>query len=123
VVGHLLGAVVGHIAHRNPRGGGGGRVDAVEADPVADDRLAVLHLAEDRRIDERAMPEDERVGIEHLRRERLIVVQPDRLDLRDIGEERTFHARFVIRELEFPGAEDDDGGFVHQKGFDHELHG
>ncbi len=72
VVGHFVDAVVGHVAHRNALGRGGGQVDVVHADPVADDHPALLHGADHRRIDRRELGDDA-VGVFHQRDELLRV--------------------------------------------------
>ena len=45
VIGHLIGAIVGHIAHAQTGGLGRGQVDVVVADAVADDGSAGVHGA------------------------------------------------------------------------------
>jgi hypothetical protein len=69
------------------------------------------------------VPEDQRVRGENFVGDGGIEIEPHRLYLRDLAQERSFDRGFVVSEFEFFGAKDDNGGAAAHKGFDHALHG
>jgi hypothetical protein len=64
VVGHLVDAVVGHVADGNAVVPGGGEVDVVDADAVADDHPGTAHRRDDVGVHRREL-RDHGVGVGH----------------------------------------------------------
>ena len=69
VIGDLLGAVVGHVAHGDAALACGGDVHAVEADAVADDGAAVFQPRDAFRRQRHVVPDDDRVALADFIRE------------------------------------------------------
>lgn len=63
VVGDLARAVIGRVADRNSGPGGGLQIDMVEADARPHDHLAALQAIDERLVDERLVPDHQRVRV------------------------------------------------------------
>ena len=97
MVGHLVDAVVGHVAHRDALGRGRRQVHVVHADPVAHDRAALLHRADHRRIDRRKLGDDA-VGVFY-QRDELLRVFADLL-AHDLMAQRPQNLRLHVQRVE-----------------------
>ena len=121
MVGHFLGAVVGHVAHGDAGAGGGGGVDRVEAHAVAHDHAAVGQLGDEGGVDLRPVPEDDCMRREHLGGDWGVEIQHLRPHLGHIGEIRHLDRGMGVGEAEFFGADDDDERLVHENRFDRTI--
>ena len=65
MVGHLLGAVIGDIAHWDVALGGGGRIHRIISHAVSDNRFAALEPRNALPSNRDVMPNDQDAGVEN----------------------------------------------------------